>query len=488
MKARAAWKLIAAVAVLASACERSPDPAALPTSAEIRRAVTVDAIRAHLQALQRIAERNGGNRAAGTAGHDESAAYVSGVLEDAGLEVHSQEFTIPVFEQVEPSELEVTGTAGGGPEEVEPFADGEDFKAMLYSASGDVEAPAAFLDFDPAASGEELTGAGCESSDFAGFPTGSIAVLQAGPCLRRDQVVNAQTAGAVAVVVSYPGWHHGSVRRPTLLSPLQIEVPALSASSEVGAALFDAAQEAVPSPIHLRVSTNVRTIDRTTVNVIAETHSGDGAHIVMVGGHLDSTMDGPGINDNGSGTAAILEVAVRLASAKPRNRVRFAFWSGEELGLLGSRHYVENLSEDERDSIALYLNLDMIASPNFVRFVYADAESPSGSEAINDLLAGWLRSQGLETDPFDLQGGSDHGSFAQVGIPVGGLLTGATEPKTVGEAGVYGGRPGAPADPCYHLACDTLEEIDEQVLGEMADAAAHAMVTFSTRSPPIPGS
>lgn len=486
MRARPLWKLLAIVATLASACEGPPDPAALPTSAEVRRAVTVRAIRAHLEALQLIAERNGGNRAAGTPGHEESAAYVSNVLEDAGLEVHTEEFTIPAFEQVEQSELGVVGAAGGGPEGVGPFADGADFKAMLYSASGSVQAPAAFLAFDPGASGDELTGAGCESSDFAGFRKGSIAVLQAGPCLRRDQVVNAQAAGAVAVVVSYPGWHEGSVRRPTLLSPLQIEVPVLSASSELGAALFEEAREAGSSGLQMHVSTNVRTIDRSTMNVIAETPSGDDAHIVMVGGHLDSTMDGPGINDNGSGTAAILEVAVRLASAELRNRVRFAFWSGEELGLLGSRHYVENLSEDELESIALYVNLDMIASPNFVRFVYDDAGSPPGSEAINELITGWLRSQGLETDPFDLQGGSDHGSFAQAGIPVGGLFTGATELKTVSEAEVYGGRPGVPADPCYHLPCDTVEAIDEQVLDEMADAVAHAVVTFSTRSPPIP--
>jgi Zn-dependent M28 family amino/carboxypeptidase len=351
----------------------------------------------------------------------------------------------------------------------------------VYSAAAAVEAAVTPVDFDPNAVGGQ--GAGCSSSDFTDFPEGSIALLQPGPCFRRDQVVNAQTAGAVAVVVSYPDWSAGTVRRPTLIEPLLIEVPALAASHDVGLALQSAAESGPP----VQIATETSSEDRTTVNVIAESTGGDEGNVVMVGGHLDSTMDGPGMNDNGSGTATILELAEAMAAEEPTNKVRFAFWGAEELGLIGSSQYVEGLEGGELDDIALYLNFDMLASPNFVRFVYGDAEAPSGSDAIAEVFAGYLDSKGLDHESLDLQGGSDHGPFARAGVPVGGLFTGATEVKSISQVDSYGGTAAAPLDACYHLACDTVENVNERVLEEMAGAVAHAVATFASSTEAVDG-
>jgi Zn-dependent M28 family amino/carboxypeptidase len=125
--------------------------------------------------------------------------------------------------------------------------------------------------------------------------------------------------------------------------------------------------------------------------VLAESRRGNPDNVVIVGAHLDSVFEGPGINDNGSGSAAVLAVAEQMSKVKPRNKVRFAWWGAEEFGLVGSDHYVANLSEEEREDIALYLNFDMIGSPNYVRFIYDGDGSafglagPEGSAAIETL-------------------------------------------------------------------------------------------------------
>jgi Zn-dependent M28 family amino/carboxypeptidase len=209
--------------------------------------------------------------------------------------------------------------------------------------------------------------------------------------------------------------------------------------------------------------------------------------VVVVGAHLDSANTGPGINDNGSGAATILEIALQMAALdlEPSNRVRFAWWGAEEYGLLGSEHYVSHLAQPELKDIALNLNFDMVGSPNYVRFVLdgdgSDTEiaGPMGSAAIEEVFLQYLAGQGLETEPGGLTGGSDYASFAEAGIPVGDLFTGAGNIKTEEEALIYGGIAGEPYDPCYHLACDTIENINGVVLDQMGDAAAHAVLTFA---------
>jgi Zn-dependent M28 family amino/carboxypeptidase len=220
--------------------------------------------------------------------------------------------------------------------------------------------------------------------------------------------------------------------------------------------------------------------------VLVELPGADPDRVVMAGGHLDSVTAGPGINDNASGSATLLEIARQLAGTRPAHTVRIAWWGAEELGLLGSRHYVSALSPAERDRIALYLNLDMVGSPNFRRLVYdGDAEgAPAGSAVIERVLADQLRGQKLEVGETALANGSDHASFAAAGVPVGGLFTGANEAKTAQDQAAFGGTTG-PADPCYHARCDDLDNLDLGVLDQMADAAATAIATFARDPGPV---
>ncbi|MDH3376568.1 MAG: M28 family metallopeptidase [Gammaproteobacteria bacterium] len=225
----------------------------------------------------------------------------------------------------------------------------------------------------------------------------------------------------------------------------------------------------------------------TTSNVIAETPGGRDDRVVVVGAHLDSVPQGPGIQDNGSGSAAILEIALQMAELdiEPRNKVRFAWWGAEESGLVGSQFYVDNLSKREIKNIALNLNFDMIGSPNFVRFVYDGNGSdtplagPNGSKNIEQVFLDYFINQGLPTEPTAFDGRSDYGPFIAVGIPAGGLFTGAERIKTEDEVAIYGGTAGEQYDPCYHLACDTFDNISLEALDQMSDAVAHSVLTFA---------
>ena len=172
------------------------------------------------------------------------------------------------------------------------------------------------------------------------------------------------------------------------------------------------------------------------------------------------------MNDNGSGVATVLEAAVQLRrlGARPERGIRFAFWAAEELGLLGSRAYAKGL--EGPDELAGVLNFDMVGSPNFARFVYA------GDGRIESAFESWFRDHDLAVEEIELEGRSDHAPFEALGIPVGGLFTGADEPKTAAEAKLFGGQAGVAHDPCYHQACDTLANVNRRVLGQMADAAA----------------
>ena len=178
---------------------------------------------------------------------------------------------------------------------------------------------------------------------------------------------------------------------------------------------------------------------------------------------------------------------------EPRNKVRFAWWGAEESGLLGSEYYVANLSNREIKDIALNLNFDMIGSPNFVRFVYDGDGSdtavagPNGSGVIEDVFNDYFAGQGLPAEPTEFSGRSDYGPFIAVGIPAGGLFTGAEGIKTAEQAAIYGGTAGDQYDPCYHLACDTFDNISLEALDQMSDAAAHATLTFAMTTSAVNG-
>jgi aminopeptidase S len=207
--------------------------------------------------------------------------------------------------------------------------------------------------------------------------------------------------------------------------------------------------------------------------------------VVMFGAHVDSVTAGPGINDNGSGLATLLVIAERMAELpQPDRPIRFAFWGAEENGPFGSAAYVGQLTEADRGRIGSYLNFDMLGSPNFIRFVYAEAGAAPGSQALTDLFAAYFESQGLAWEPIDLTGHADHGPFVAAGIPTGGLFAGGAEPKTEAQAADFGGSAGAFADACSHLACDTIANLSDVALDQMSDAVAHAVATLGGNSAP----
>jgi len=217
-----------------------------------------------------------------------------------------------------------------------------------------------------------------------------------------------------------------------------------------------------------------------STSLIVEHVGAASSEVVMLGAHLDSVVAGPGINDNGSGVAALLVIADGLAElpAPPRT-IRIAFWGAEEGGPHGSAAYIATLEAAERSDIDAYLNFDMIGSPNAIRFVYDEALAAAGSADLTALFAGHFEQMGLAWAPIDLEGDSDHGPFVDAGIPTGGLFSGGIEPVTDAQAAAFGAIPGQPADPCSHRACDTSDNVDLETLEEMARAIAHVLVQLA---------
>jgi Zn-dependent M28 family amino/carboxypeptidase len=453
------------------------------TSKTLRAAVTPEGVMEHLRALDAIGTANGGTRASGTPGYAASRDYVVSKLTAAGYTPTVQAFEFPFYRQLSAATFE----------QVSPnpatYVEGTDFASMTYSGSGDVTATVQAVDLN--LGDLAVSTSGCEDADFDGFTAGNIALIRRGTCTFGEKVVNAQEAGAAAVVVM----NQGTAGRldafaGTLGAPVAT-VPAFGTSFAIGESLAVGGAVA-----HVAIETESET--RTTWNVFAETAGGDSDNVVMTGAHLDSVVPGPGINDNGSGSAAILEVAEQMAKVKPKNKVRFAWWGAEELGLLGSEHYVADLeanSPAELAKIALYLNFDMVGSPNYALFVYdgdnskfpvgpSAAEGPAGSGAIEKLFHDYFAGQGTPSAETPFSGRSDYGPFIAVGIPAGGLFTGAEGVKTAAEAELFGGTAGVAYDVCYHQACDTIANVNVEAIDHNSDAIAHAILTYGmdTRS------
>ncbi|MFE2938731.1 M28 family metallopeptidase [Streptomyces sp. NPDC059255] len=476
MAAAAATALAAPLLLSASspAAARAHDPAkeAARNAAKlskklVRSASAKDAYR-HLEKFQQIAEESDGNRAAGTAGHEASAAYVYGQLKKAGYKVSYDTFDITYIETLA-EKLSVTAPT---PRDIT-------ITAMSYTKStpeGGVRAELAAVPLDATT--------GCEPGDYASADyTGKIALIQRGGCAFADKQREAGAAGAVAAIIynNTEGALNG-----TLGGPEAGVIPTGGVTQEAGEAL---AAEAAAGPV--TVSLDVRQLqeERTTRNVIAETKGGRSDRTVMLGAHLDSVTEGPGINDNGSGSAGLLEVALKLAKThdKPANKVRFAWWSAEELGLLGAESYVGKLTDRQRADISLYLNFDMIASPNYAQFVYdgddSDGEGagpgPEGSAQIEKGITDFLDSRNVSHEGTDFDGRSDYGPFMDAGIASGGTFTGAEGVKSEEQAKRYGGEAGVAYDKCYHAACDDLSNISMRAFDVNVDVIANAVGTYA---------
>jgi aminopeptidase Y len=449
-------------------CDARPND----TFSKLLDCVTVEGVREHQAALQEIANDNGGTRVSGTPGYDASVDYAVDVLEARGYAVTVQDFDFVRFEVLSPSVLD----------RVAPNPAVLPHIIMSYSGSGEVTAAVS--------SPNPVTG--CFAADWAGFPAGNIALIQRGgstadfTCTFAVKALNAIANGATGVVIYN---NAAGDLAGTLGNTFTGNVPVVGITQALGEELRQTAG------LVLHLKTEVLRTPATSSNVLAESKGGNANNVVMVGAHLDSVSAGPGINDNGSGSAAVLEVAEQLYRANTKNKVRFALWGAEEASLVGSTFYINDLSQAEHDKIALYLNFDMIGSPNHVFFIYDGDNSdnvgagpgPAGSAEIEKTFERFFASRDTPFKGTDFTGRSDYGPFIATGIPSGGLFTGAEGIKTPEEASIWGGTANVAYDPCYHQACDTFANNNMGALEMNSDAVAYATLQYAMNTSDVNG-
>jgi Zn-dependent M28 family amino/carboxypeptidase len=470
-RAAATLAATAALALVASAAPASAKPGnnGNPnTPAKLAASVTTDGVMRHLEALQAVADANDDNRAAGTSGYEASAEYIEQQLAAAGYETWRQYFPF-TFEQTFGTSL--TYTVPNGP--TTPVT----HIPMSYSP-GTPEGGVSGTLVSP------TTATGCTAADWGSVDaTGRIALVSRGVCSFADKSLAAAAAGAEAVIIynNAPGDLNG-----TLGGLNAGHVPTTGVTQAVGQSLL-----ALPTGTVVDFELDKIAEQRETFNLFAETSTGRDDNVVMVGAHLDSTQDGAGINDNGSGSAAILETAIQLSRAKKvNNTVRFAWWGAEELGLVGSNYYVNDLVANdpaELANIGLYLNFDMVASPNYIIGVY-DADQSTYPASVSP-PAGSVEAEKVFTDYFDgigqawvdtaYSGRSDYQAFILNGIPATGLFTGADGQKTPAEVELFGGTAGVLYDPNYHTPADDITNVNATALGIMSKAIAYATGVFA---------
>ena len=466
---------LAAVAALVALVVLGGVPAAGPAGAVDPAVVVTEAgAREHLEALAAIADTNGGTRAAGTPGYDASVAYVSGRLAAAGYDVQTTPVPLDIGVEVRPTRFERTAPSA------RTYVEGTDYVQPLPAARTAVTADLHAIDD------------ACDPDSYLVAPPGALLLITlSSACsayLTAALAGEAQAAGALLVAEGGAGAPPERVDLGEL--PILLDLPVLSLSGDAGGELRTLVGGGT---VTAEVDTGWEAQTVEVPNVVAEL-PGTTDEVVVVGAHLDSVPEGPGINDDGSGVAALLEIAEGASAAGVRTErgVRFAFWAAEEEGLLGSTAYLGSLGPAEVDRIVAYLNADMIGSPNGVRFTYdpATAELPEtvspGSAALTERFAAWFDAQGLPYQGTWSNGRSDDAAFAVAGIPVGGLYTGAEEIKTPEQAAVFGGTAGVPLDPCYHQACDGLSNVDVALTAQMGTALAAVAFDVAVVLPPAP--
>jgi Zn-dependent M28 family amino/carboxypeptidase len=458
----------------------APVPTPVPVTPDTaKNAVAVAGLRRHLEAFQEIANFNGGNRASGLSGYGATQSYVVSTLRAAGYYPVVQPFDFLFFRTLDDPEMEQTLPAP------RTFVEGTDFEQMDYSGSGDVTAAVRAIDINTTP--PRASTSGCEAGDFAALVPGEIALIQRGTCDFGVKVANAEAAGASGAIIFNQGNTADPDRNDLFAGTLgqAVGIPAVAVSYTEGVGLQGAT---------VRLAAETQTEERTTSNIIAETAGGDPSNVVLVGAHLDSVPEGPGINDNGTGSAFNLELALQMAKlAAPTNKVRFAWWGAEEEGLIGSTEYVSRLTEAEFNNIEMNLNFDMLGSPNHAKFVYdgnySDSLPPAtapdvnpGSAEIEKTFVDYFTSQGLATEPSAFDGRSDYKAFQDNGKPAGGLFSGAEVTKTPAQATKWGGLPNVAFDPNYHGAGDDLNNIDWAAFEQLSKGAAYVTGVYAGRT------
>ena len=481
------YKTLTAVAAALAACLLlAPVASAIDkiNTKDLRAGMTVAGIMEHQQAFQQIATANGGTRAATFPGYDASVEYVADRMRAAGFRVTLDSFNFAQWEYDGGATLQRTSP------DPETWFEDVDYVVSQFSGGGDLTAPVfvAGNTVIPPAGGAGSSVSGCDPDDFAGMPAGADALIQRGTCPFTQKYENARDADAGAALIFNDGFP-GREEPLFITAPTDMGIPAIMISNDVGEELVTQARGGQNPMVHVALDATTTPIPQ--YNVIADSRRGDPSRTIVVGAHLDSVQAGPGINDNGSGSSTLIEMAEQISrlGLTPKNRLRFAFWGAEEAGLVGSTAYVEEqVANGGIDDIEANLNFDMVGSPNFVRFVYdgdlsnsapPPGGAPNGSGQIEGVFARYFGSQGLAHAPTAFDGRSDYGPFIANGVPAGGLFTGAEGIKTVAQAMTYGGTAGVAYDPCYHQACDTIANLSSTALDQMPDAAAHTAWTLA---------
>ncbi|OBH45720.1 M28 family peptidase [Mycobacterium mantenii] len=457
------------IAVVAGCSSTRPG---LPTAApdlghSLAKRVNAEGMLTHLRALQNIANANGGNRADGTPGFNASVDYVAKALRDKGFDVQTPQFDRLYTVSLGKPTLTVAGRT-----------------YPVDQASLLVQTPPGGLTGPPI---RPTQPSGCAAGDYpVTVPKGAIAIVDDAHCSVVDKQNSAVARGASALIVLSSPTGRGAP--PTLFTPgyfKQLTVPVAVLGSSGAAALTGAT-----APIRLVL--DAQNVKITSRNVVAQTKTGSAHDVVVVGAHLDGSRAGPGINDDGSGVAAVLESALQLGALAPvNNAVRFVFWGAEEDGRNGVMDYVFGMDRDQLNDIALYLNFTMLGSPNAGFFTddgdqsgppgpgISAADVPEGSAGIERTLAGYLNLAGKRPADMPLDTRADYHPFMVAGVPVGGMTTGASQPKTPVQARLWGGQAGVPFDPNFQSPRDTVDNINREALAVMGSGVGFAVGSYA---------
>ncbi|KAF2033562.1 leupeptin-inactivating enzyme 1 precursor [Setomelanomma holmii] len=423
----------------------------------------IDNLFAKAEKLQEIAYSTPGkNRVIGSPGHEATVAWIQSNLDTTYYDVALQGVELSVG---------INATLTANNKTVEAYAT---TLAPAGNANGTLVA---------------IPNLGCEEADFTEDLTGKVALILRGTCSFGIKVQLAAAKGASAVIAVNNA--EGTLKGYSLQvfpDPAKPFVPTVGITQGQGEALL--AQVEAGVTINVALSSEAKLA--TTYNVIAETKAGDHDNVIHVSGHSDSVTAGPGINDNGSGTCSLLEIAIRLTNFTVNNAVRFSWWTAEEAGLLGAEYYVKQLTQAEKDKIRLLLDFDMMASPNFAYQIYDGDGSaynltgPTGSAEAEHEFAAYFDSIGLNHTEIEFDGRSDYGPFLEAGIAAGGIAGGAEGIKTQEEFEMFGGGAGVPYDVNYHEDGDTVNNLNLEAWIEFTRAIAHMTAKYAVSWEGIP--